>query len=993
VEDNDFIKALTASLRTRLAVLSVGDASSDGSIEIRDESLDVTIVVMPLRFDGGLRRAWVSGRGSTRTGSLPSSLVRNLPLVTSPEGARWEFIVDSIRDAVLEVDHVAVQSARAREARELRRQQNVAREAAAVRAREDAERLRVEERARQTRRVAELADRLGLALERDFLTADRALDQEPEAHLLGSDARQAMKRDFVKGWAQRELGVQLDDQQAGAVAAVGGDVKVTARAGAGTTRSLTTRALFLQRHCRVAPNELLLLAFNRKAALEMRERVRIVVGDDVPHVMTFHALAHAIVHPDEDLVYDDRRADQFGLSREVQEVIDAHIRSAEHGDRIRDLMLAYFRDDWERIVDGGIMLTIDDFLAYRRALPRETLKGDMVKSLGEREIANTMFENDVRYAYEWGHRWGRSVYRPDFTVPTPGGGVIIEYFGLVGDQDYDEQSAAKRDYWENRQGWTLLEYTPQDLCRNGRDAFRTRLLGDLRALGVPTRAKTEEEIWQEVRQRALDRFTETMTGFIGKCRKRDLAPSDLAAIVAAHVPATESEALFLGIATTVHAGYLARLAEVGKIDFDGLLWRAVQTVRNGETTFIRDRGRENGDLARLRFILVDEFQDFSDGFFQLLSAIRAANPRAEFFCVGDDWQAINGFAGSDLRYFSEFGLRFRQSTELRISTNYRSAVSIVRVGNAVMRGQGDPATAQDAAGPGRVWVCPLEAFIPSAAETERHGSDQLTPAVLRIVQQYLADGLTVTMLSRTNHVRGYVKWADEDHRRGSGIDRFLAHIRSFLPEEDGDLVHISTAHRYKGLEQPAVVVLDALDTAYPLIHPAWVFQRALGDSIEKIESEERRLFYVAVTRAAQSLALLTRAGSETPYLRDIRLGAPIEIVRWETLAPAASTTADRLEIRVRNAYEVRDQLKDLRYAWNADGSYWCRSVPSPGFSFDALLRQPWAAMCGSIMVLSATGAIMHERGTWADGTDSRAADIDRRAADMLGRLGSLPGKA
>ena len=98
-------------------------------------------------------------------------------------------------------------------------------------------------------------------------------------------------------------------------------------------------------------------------------------------------------------------------------------------------------------------------------------------------------------------------------------------------------------------------------------------------------------------------------------------------------------------------------------------------------------------------------------------------------------------------------------------------------------------------------------------------------------------------------------------------------------------------------------------------------------------------------------------------LRDVELGAPFEIVRWETLAPAASTTADRLEIRVRNAYEVRDHLKDLRYAWNADGNYWCRSVPSPGFSFDALLRQPWAAMCGSIMVLSATGAIMHERGT------------------------------
>ena len=66
------------------------------------------------------------------------------------------------------------------------------------------------------------------------------------------------------------------------VAASGGDIEVVARAGAGKTRTLVTRALFLQKHCRVAPGELLLLAFNTAAAAEMRERLAVVLDGGCP---------------------------------------------------------------------------------------------------------------------------------------------------------------------------------------------------------------------------------------------------------------------------------------------------------------------------------------------------------------------------------------------------------------------------------------------------------------------------------------------------------------------------------------------------------------------------------------------------------------------------------------------------------------------------------------------------------------------------------------
>ena len=217
--------------------------------------------------------------------------------------------------------------------------------------------------------------------ESDFLNADQILNANWDAELIDEEEYAMVTAEFVQNWARgRQL--QLDLEQAAAVAATHGDTLVVARAGSGKTLTLSTRAIFLLTHCGVAPNELLLLAFNKKAATEIRTRLASVIDGHLPHVMTFHALAHSLVHPDENLVFDDASADQLGLSREVQEAIDEHVRSEEYRDRIRALMLAHFRDDWERIVDGRFELNMDEFIAFRRALPRESLKGDYVKSFG-----------------------------------------------------------------------------------------------------------------------------------------------------------------------------------------------------------------------------------------------------------------------------------------------------------------------------------------------------------------------------------------------------------------------------------------------------------------------------------------------------------------------------------------------------------------------------------------------------------------------------------
>jgi DNA helicase IV len=203
----------------------------------------------------------------------------------------------------------------------------------------------------------------------------------------------------LQSWLHQNLDIKLDLEQTAAVGAVGTNTKVIARAGSGKTSTLVSRAVFLQKYCGVAPSEILLLAFNKKAAEEIQERLKKYLVDDVPHVMTFHALAYRLVHPEETLIYDEANGSEQ-QSRSIQTTIDEYLKQPEIRGKIRDLMMEHFQEDWHRIIFGGYDKNQKELLEYRQSLPNETLDGKYVKSFGEKTIANFLFEHNIFYKYE-----------------------------------------------------------------------------------------------------------------------------------------------------------------------------------------------------------------------------------------------------------------------------------------------------------------------------------------------------------------------------------------------------------------------------------------------------------------------------------------------------------------------------------------------------------------------------------------------------------------
>ena len=258
----------------------------------------------------------------------------------------------------------------------------------------------------------------------DFLGADLFFDNL-ETDLIPTEDYKSLKNNFIKTWFAKNSpdiksgAMQLpDEEQLAAIGSVCGNVQVVARAGSGKTSTLVNRAFFLQKHCNVQPSEILLLAFNRKAAKEIEDRLKQLCGDTTPYAMTFHALAHAIVHPSQELIYNDSTEKNQGLDSVFRAVIRDRLSENDFLADVRELMIAQFTEDWESLVEGGYKFTPEELFRFQKNLARETLRGEYVKSHGEKVIANFCFEHDIPYSYEKSfYLLGGRIYKPDFTLP------------------------------------------------------------------------------------------------------------------------------------------------------------------------------------------------------------------------------------------------------------------------------------------------------------------------------------------------------------------------------------------------------------------------------------------------------------------------------------------------------------------------------------------------------------------------------------------------
>lgn len=330
------------------------------------------------------------------------------------------------------------------------------------------------------------------------------------------------------------------------------------------------------------------------------------------------------------------------------------------------------------------------------------------------------------------------------------------------------------------------------------------------------------------------------------------------------------------IATKIYAKYCEQL-QIPQIDFNQLMAKATELLKHAATS--ETRWPLFQKLHRLKFIMIDEYQDFSYLFFALIQSLRALAPNAKLFAVGDDWQAINRFAGSDVNYFIHFDQFFPDDyINIPLATNYRSARRIVEQANHYMLTHYDPNALPAKAfsrQTGRITIVNPRRTHFDASDIEEDSlgdgrflaalEKQLTsqPKDLTKVARYLK---TLFQICKRHPYQSIMLLHRHNFTSFDGIKLETLHraLGQLLADENvvssasfEQQVRTMTMHKSKGLEADVVILLEFEPEIVSHHHPHATIFEIFGDTLVAEKSDQQRLIYVALTRAKQQLYLIS----------------------------------------------------------------------------------------------------------------------------------------
>ena len=680
----------------------------------------------------------------------------------------------------------------------------------------------------------------------DLFDADPfpSIVEEQNRELL--QAELADRRSFFDGIEK----TPLSQEQAEAVITFDNRVQVVASAGSGKTSVMVARAAYAVDRGFVEPRRILLLAFNRAARDELEERVKLRLDDagiDCAGInaSTFHSLGLQVIG--KATGRKPRLASWLGSGgefRKVQEIVDDL--------RDHDML---FRYQWDlfRLILAPTSLELeegepDGWDSEKGSPGYRTFEGGIVKSQGERMIADFLYLNGVNYAYERNYRFDtatekHSQYRPDFYYPDID--LWHEHWAL------DRNGIPPKSFVGYSDAMKWKRRTHQ---RYETELFETTFAGvlwgdDLQRLAAELSGRGIQLDWNPDRKPNHDwakpitheELFRLVRTFMTHVKSNGWSKQDLSDRVATEFPSLQGvrTEIFLALYWKIANEWQRQLADEGSVDFEDMLGEAARHLEKG-------RGDPGFDL-----ILVDEFQDTSRARARLIKGL-LSNAGRFLLAVGDDWQSINRFAGSDVSIMREFADLFGPGPRLTLSTTFRFPQRICDVSSSFV-----------SANPSQIAKAVRSALAERGnrfvVAISTDPKEELSNQLFDISMLCGRSKATVLVLGRYN------------------FDKDLLPVERYANLD----VQFRTVHGSKGLEADYVIVPRLISGTYGFpstIGDDPVLSLAMPTPEDFPHAEERRLFYVALTRARRQVVLITTRDQMSPFVFELLTSPDVSIV-------------------------------------------------------------------------------------------------------------------
>lgn len=622
----------------------------------------------------------------------------------------------------------------------------------------------------------------------------------------------------------------LTQEQREAVVTNEDSTLVVASAGSGKTSLLVGKVGYLVEKQMADPGEILILAFNRNAKEEISERTQARLGVQVD-VHTFHSFGLNVIAK-----ANERKPslaqfveDQYQYLQYINQVVVRVIKNPELADEVAEYFIEHFRP----YKDAFDFKSLGEYYEFINSNKKSiTLKGEVVKSLEELVLANYLYVNGISYVYEARYEFDtatilRRQYKPDFYLPDYG--IYIEHFALdknnhtppfIDEVEYVSSVEWKRKI-HSKNNTTLVE----TYSHEKRDGILTSNLREkLESRGVEFNPLDDGQLFDSLNKCGyVSEFAKICATFLNLFKGREISLEEFKASLVDDGDQYERVISFLNIFAPIYEIYQSQLRSSGEIDFHDMIHEASHLIANARFT------------SGYKFLLVDEFQDISVGRGRLLQSIQKANPGLKFLAVGDDWQSIYRFSGSDIGLMTNFEQYFGYTKHLLLSETFRFNNRVESVASKFI--QVNPAQIKKSIVTLKSSNQPEVILFSPNKKTGKF----LESIVAEIGARVGSGKATVLLLGRYNH-------------NGEGLEyRQLAKIAPNCTFE------FSTIHRAKGREADFVIVLDLSRGSYGF--PSEIVDDPIVTSILASgeifpHSEERRLFYVALTRAKESVYLI-----------------------------------------------------------------------------------------------------------------------------------------
>jgi len=613
---------------------------------------------------------------------------------------------------------------------------------------------------------------------------------------------------------------------------------VLAGAGTGKTSTMIGRAGYLIKAGLARPEQLLLLAYARKAAKEMDERIHNKLAIDNLTVKTFHSLGKYIITQVEGCVPEiNKMAEDAELRTRF---VDEQIQRLLQDDRYKSRLVTYFLRFLYPYKSQYEFESLGAYNAYLLENDMRTLQGELVKSYEECEIANFLYRQGVSYQYEANYQVNTSgpdykVYQPDFFLPDYG--IYIEHFAVneqnqtpsfINQKSYLEGMAWKRTLHQKYQ--TPLIETFSYYKQQGRltEVLSEQLLDN----GVKFKPLPQNELLTQLNQQGrVSEFSQLMAQILALFKSAYYTIKNLVELANQHEDCERMQAAAY-LFEPIYEAYQQYLRDTASIDFEDMIGRAIEYVESGRYQ------------SPYRYFLVDEFQDISASRARLLKALMAQQPECSLYCVGDDWQSIYRFSGSDVSLTKDFEAHFGATVTSVLDKTFRFNNQIGEVASRFVTQN------------------------PSQIKKQiisHHSVDQSAVSVILTDQDLVGIQAALTAISTRSTKPASILLLARFHFKKPDIATLKRQYPYFT-------LQFMSVHASKGKEADYVVIfgLEKGQHGFPsekTTHP--LLELVLPKAETYKDAEERRLFYVALTRARHHVYLITNGNNASPFVREL----------------------------------------------------------------------------------------------------------------------------